>query len=81
MIHQMSIGTSLAIVRIIGRGLVGDVGYEIGQGRLTKETKPRPVSRSDSKRSGLPLPHCDISLKGKYDKDDGLWEDIGHGDR
>ena len=31
--------------------------------------------------SGLPLPHSDISLKGKYDKDDGLWEDIGHGER
>ena len=26
-------------------------------------------------------PHSDISLKGKYDKDDGLWEDIGHGER
>ena len=41
------------------------------------------VTRLDEGRtlSGLPLPHSDISLKGKYDKDDGLWEDIGHGER
>ena len=30
--------------------------------------------RSWVERSGLPLPHSDLSLKGKYDKFDGLWE-------
>ena len=42
---------------------------------------PFTFLRSLLELSGLPLPHSAISLKGKYDKDDGLWEDIGHGEQ